>query len=125
GVVRIDDFDTSDLSAKIAGRVPRGSDAVCFDAGRVAAPKDQRRLEDFILYAMAASDEAVAQAGLASLTDKQRERAGVLIGSGIGGLMAIAENAIILKEQGPRRISPYFIPRSLINEASGLVSIRH
>ncbi len=125
GVVRIDDFDTSDLSAKIAGRVPRGEDELCFDPNRVAAPKEQRRLEDFLLYAMAASDEAVRQAGLQGLTDEQRDRAGVLIGSGIGGLMAIAENAIILKEQGPRRISPYFIPRSLINEASGLVSIRH
>ena len=125
GVVRIDDFDTSDLSAKIAGRVPRGEDELSFDPNRVAAPKEQRRLEDFLLYAMAASDEAVRQAGLQALTDEQRDRAGVLIGSGIGGLMAIAENAIILKEQGPRRISPYFIPRSLINEASGLVSIRH
>ena len=104
---------------------PRGSEATSFDPDRIAAPKEQRRLEDFILYAMAASDEAVAQAGLDTLSDQQRERAGVLIGSGIGGLMAIAENAIILKEQGPRRISPYFIPRSLINEASGLVSIRH
>ena len=125
GVVSIADFDTTDLSAKIAGRVPRGSEATSFDPDRIAAPKEQRRLEDFILYAMAASDEAVAQAGLDTLSDQQRERAGVLIGSGIGGLMAIAENAIILKEQGPRRISPYFIPRSLINEASGLVSIRH
>lgn len=125
GICRIDHFDVSDLPAQIAGVVQRGADADHFDPNRLLPPKEQRRVEDFILYAMAASDEAVAMAGLGDLTDEQRTRSGVLIGSGIGGFRSIAENAIILKEQGPRRISPYFIPRALINEASGMVSIRH
>jgi len=105
--------------------VPRGAQPHEFDPNSILPAKEQRRVEDFMLYAMAASDEAVEMAGLSDLTDEQRTRAGVLIGSGIGGFMSIAENAIILKEQGPRRISPYFIPRALINEASGMVSIRH
>lgn len=125
GVARIDRFDVSDLAAQIAGVVPRGTEANQFDPNAILPPKEQRRVEDFMLYAMAASDEAVKMAGLADLTEEQRARAGVLIGSGIGGFMSIAENAVILKEQGPRRISPYFIPRALINEASGMVSIRH
>lgn len=125
GVRRITEFDVSDLPAQIAGVVPRGTAPDTFDPNTLIPPKEQRRVEDFMLYALAASDEAVKQAGLGDLTDEQRARAGVLIGSGIGGFKSIAENAIILKEQGPRRISPYFIPRALINEASGMVSIRH
>lgn len=125
GVRRITEFDVSDLPAQIAGVVPRGTTPDTFDPNTLIPPKEQRRVEDFMLYALAASDEAVKQAGLGDLTDEQRARAGVLIGSGIGGFKSIAENAIILKEQGPRRISPYFIPRALINEASGMVSIRH
>jgi 3-oxoacyl-[acyl-carrier-protein] synthase II len=125
GVARIEHFDVSDLPAQIAGVVPRGSEPHQFDPNAILPPKEQRRVEDFMLYAMAASDEAIKMAGLGDLTEEQRARAGVLIGSGIGGFMSIAENAIILKEQGPRRISPYFIPRALINEASGMVSIRH
>lgn len=125
GVRRITQFDVSDLPAQIAGSVPRGEGPDAFDPSAIVPPKEQRRVEDFMLYAMAASDEAVRQAGLKDLTEEQRNRTGVLIGSGIGGFRSIAENAIILKEQGPRRISPYFIPRALINEASGMVSIRH
>jgi 3-oxoacyl-[acyl-carrier-protein] synthase II len=125
GVRRITEFDVSDLPAQIAGVVPRGTAPDTFDPNTLIPPKEQRRVEDFMLYALAASDEAVKQAGLGDLTDEQRTRTGVLIGSGIGGFKSIAENAIILKEQGPRRISPYFIPRALINEASGMVSIRH
>ncbi len=125
GVRRIEHFDVSDLPAQVAGMVPRGSVPGTFDPNTILPPKEQRRVEDFMLYAMAAADEATEQAGLKDLSDEQRTRAGVLIGSGIGGFLSIAENAIILKEQGPRRISPYFIPRALINEASGMVSIRH
>jgi 3-oxoacyl-[acyl-carrier-protein] synthase II len=125
GIRRLDHFDVGDLSAQIAGVVPRGVGPGLFNPNDLVQPKEQRRLEDFILYAIAAADEAYGQAGLAELDEPQRDRAGVLIGSGIGGVNAIAENAIILKEQGPRRISPYFIPRSLINEASGMVAIRH
>lgn len=125
GIRRVDHFDVSDLSAQVAGVVPRGAGPGLFEPNHILQPKEQRRVQDFILYAMGAADEAYTQAGLATLSDAQRERAGVLIGSGIGGVNSIAEMAVVLKEQGPRRLSPYFIPRSLINEASGMVAIRH
>lgn len=125
GIRRVEHFDVSDLSAQVAGVVPRGKGPGLFEPNDVLQPKEQRRVQDFILYAMGAADEAYAQAGLETLSDAERERAGVLIGSGIGGFNSIAEMAVVLKEQGPRRLSPYFIPRSLINEASGMVAIRH
>ncbi len=125
GVSRIQHFDVSDLPARIAGQVPRGRGPGEFDIAKVASPKEQRRLEDFVAFALAATDEAIAQAGLSELDDAARDRAGVLIGSGIGGFEAIAENALLLEQKGPRRVSPYFIPRVLINEASGHVSMRH
>ncbi|MGZ9113381.1 MAG: beta-ketoacyl-ACP synthase II, partial [Brevundimonas sp.] len=80
---------------------------------------------DFIVYAIAAADEALADAGWKPETEEQRERTGVMVGSGIGGLGPIADTAIILKEQGPRRVSPFFIPSALINLTSGQISIRH
>ncbi|HEX6766954.1 MAG TPA: beta-ketoacyl-ACP synthase II [Polyangiaceae bacterium] len=125
GVRRVEHFDVSDLPAKIAGQVPRGSGAGEFDPSTVAPPKEQRRMDDFMLFALAASAEAVADAGIGTPSDAERERTGVLIGSGIGGIRNIAENAVKLHEEGPRRISPYFIPGSLINEASGVVSIKY
>jgi 3-oxoacyl-[acyl-carrier-protein] synthase II len=82
-------------------------------------------MDDFILYALAAAGQAIEDSGWAPTTDKERERTGVIIGSGIGGLKTIAEAAVLLHEKGPRRISPFFIPSSLINLASGHVSIRH
>ncbi len=125
GIRRNDRFEVSDLGSQIAGLVPRGRGPGEFDIDAVVPAKEQRRLEDFVSFALAASDQAAAQAGFAALTDAQRERAGVLIGSGIGGVASIADNAVKLHEHGPRRLSPYFIPSSLINEASGGVSIRH
>jgi 3-oxoacyl-[acyl-carrier-protein] synthase II len=126
GVRRIESFDVSDLPAKIAGQVPRGPQAEGgFDPDAYLSNKEQRRVDDFILFAVAAAQHAVENAGLSGLSDEQKERAGVLLGSGIGGLPSIAENAVKLAQLGPRRISPYFIPGSLINEASGLVSMRH
>jgi 3-oxoacyl-[acyl-carrier-protein] synthase II len=89
------------------------------------APKDQRKVDDFILYAMAAADEAVRDAGLTEIDEETAYRTGTIIGSGIGGLNTIAEAAIELRDKGPRRISPFFIPSSLINLASGQVSIRY
>ncbi len=89
------------------------------------SPKEQRRVNDFILYAMAAADEAVRDSGWAPQTDEERERTGVNIGAGIGGLSTIAETAIEMHEKGPRRVSPFFITSALINLASGQVSIRH
>ena len=125
GVRPIEHFDVSDLPAKIAAQVPRGTAPGEFDANAVAPPKEQRRMDDFMLFALAASEEAVADAGWKELSEAERERTGVLIGSGIGGIRNIAENAVKLHTEGPRRISPYFIPSSLINEASGVVSIKY
>jgi len=87
--------------------------------------KDRRRVDDFILYAIAAADEAVRDAGWTPENEEARERTGVMIGSGIGGLGPIADTAIELKEKGPRRVSPFFIPGRIINLASGYVSIEH
>ncbi|MET0794990.1 MAG: beta-ketoacyl-ACP synthase II, partial [Polyangiaceae bacterium] len=125
GIRALDRFDVSDLPTKIAGQVPRGSEPGEYDPLRFANAKELRRYDEFILFALAAADEAMADSGWKAETEAEQERAGVLIGSGIGGLPSIAENAVKLEQEGPRRISPYFIPGSLINEASGVVSIRH
>ena len=125
GVAPITRIDVSDLPTKIAGQVPRGSELGQYDPLRVANAKELRRYDEFILFALAAADEAIADAGWKPDSEEERERSGVLIGSGIGGLPSIAENAVKLEKEGPRRISPYFIPGSLINEAAGVVSIRH
>ena len=133
GAGRISSFDTTDYACKIACEVPRvdgrgggGPDiAGSFDPDKVMSSKDQRRIDDFILYAMAAADEAVRDAGWTPEDNHERERTGVIIGSGIGGLNSIAATAIELHEKGPRRVSPFFIPSALINLASGQVSIRY
>ena len=133
GAGRISSFDTADYACKIACEVPRvdgrgggGPDiAGSFDPDKVMSSKDQRRIDDFILYAMAAADEAVRDAGWTPEDNHERERTGVIIGSGIGGLNSIAATAIELHEKGPRRVSPFFIPSALINLASGQVSIRY
>jgi len=134
GLGPIDLFDASDLTCQIAGQVPwvgegnRGGgegDEHAFDPDRVMSAKDRRRVDDFILYGVAAADEAIADSGFAVETDEQAHRAGVLIGSGIGGLETIYRNSVVLHESGPRKISPFFIPASLINLASGHVSIKH
>jgi len=125
GVSRIEHFDVSDLPTKIAGQVPRGPDPHQFDPRRYVETKELRRLDDFMLFALGAAEEAVTDAGWRPSDERELERTGVLIGSGIGGLPSIAENAVKLHESGPRRISPYFIPGSLINEAAGVVSIKY
>ena len=126
-------FDTTDYACKVACEVPRvdgrgggGPDIPgSFDPDQLLSSKDRRRMDDFILYAVAAADEAVKDSGWEPVSEHDRERTGVIIGSGIGGLSAIAEAALELEEKGPRRISPFFIPSALINLASGQVSIRH
>ena len=125
GISAIDQFDVSDLACKIAGVVPRGEGPDQFDPSRYASFKELRRYEDFIVYALAAASEAISDSGWAPQTEDERERTGVMIGSGIGGFKSIAESAVRLHEGGPRRVSPYFIPGSLINEAAGVVSIQH
>jgi len=126
GIGAIQSFDVSDLPARIAGQVPRGDKASgLFNADDWVPPKDQRRMDQFIVYAMAAAVQAVEDAGWQPDDEEECERTGVMIGSGIGGLPGITEAAITLHERGPRRISPFFIPASLINLASGHVSIRY
>ncbi|HXQ48042.1 MAG TPA: beta-ketoacyl-ACP synthase II, partial [Caulobacteraceae bacterium] len=96
-----------------------------FDPDKVMPPKDQRRIDDFILYAVAAAEEALTDASWRPEAESDKERSGVIIGSGIGGLGTIADTAVELHERGPRRVSPFFIPSALINLASGQVSIRY
>ena len=133
GAGRITAFDTTDYACQVACEVPRvsgrgggGPDIEgSFDPDKVMAPRDQRRIDDFILYAVAASEEALNDAGWMPQTESDKERTGVILGSGIGGLETIAATAIELHEKGPRRVSPFFIPSALINLASGQVSIRY
>jgi len=126
GIRAIQHFDVSDLPAKIAGQVPKGAnDPHYFNVDAVVSSKDRRRMDDFIVFAMGAAAEAVADSGWTPQDEESRERTGVMIGSGIGGLPSIAEGALTLDKQGPRRLSPFFIPAALINLASGHVSIRY
>src|SRR6266404_909292 len=126
GIGAIQSFDVSDLPSRVAGQVPRGDRAFgLFNADDWVPPKDHRRMDEFIIYAMAAAEQAVADAGWKPDDAEERERTGVMIGSGIGGLPGITEGAITLHERGPRRLSPFFIPSNLINLASGHVSIRY
>lgn len=124
GIRRIEHFDTSDLPSKIAGLVPTGDGPGAFRATDYLEPKDLRKNDLFIVYGVAAAKEALLDSGWQPQSEAERERAGVLIGSGIGGLKTIAETAVELETKGPRRVSPFFIPASLINLLSGQVSIR-
>jgi 3-oxoacyl-[acyl-carrier-protein] synthase II len=120
------EFEVDDLPCKIAHVIPRGDGSGgTFNPEAVLEPKELRKIGDFILYGIAAADEALADSGWAPETEEDRCATGVMIGSGIGGIEGIAENAIILKERGPRRISPFFIPGNIINLVSGQVSIKH
>jgi 3-oxoacyl-[acyl-carrier-protein] synthase II len=133
GAGRITAFDPTDFACQIACEVPRidgrgGGSADypgSYDPEQTMSLRDRRRVDDFILYAVAAADEAVRDSGWHPQTEEDRCRSGVIIGSGIGGLDSIAKTALELHEKGPRRISPFFIPSSLINLASGQVSIRY
>src|SRR5450631_1203268 len=125
GARLIEGFDVSDLPCKIAMPVPRGGDGASFNPDQWMEPKEQRKIDDFILFAVAAATQALASAGWKPSTYEEQIRTGVFIGAGIGGLGGIAETAIVLKEKGPRRVSPFFISGRLINLASGYVSIAH
>ncbi len=119
-------FNADRVTTSYACEVPLGdgSDGT-FNPDDWMEPKDRRKVDDFILYAMAAADQAVADAGWTPDDREALERTGVMIGSGIGGLKSIADTAVLIHERGPRRVSPFFIPGSLINLASGQISIRY
>ncbi len=130
GIGVINRFDVSDLPCKIAGTVNKVGETPttpyeAFDPAAWLEHKEIKKVDYFIMLALAAAQQAVEDAGWKAESEEQKERTGVLIGSGIGGLQAIYESSILLKERGPRRISPFFIPSALINLASGQVSIRH
>ncbi len=126
GAGTITRFDASHLATDYACEIPMGdgSDG-SFNPDDWMAPKERRKVDDFILYAMCAAEQAVRDSGWMPEDEEDRLRSGVMIGSGIGGLSTIADTALILRDRGPRRISPFFIPGALINLASGQVSIRY
>jgi 3-oxoacyl-[acyl-carrier-protein] synthase II len=126
GPITLFDAEASGVATTYACEVPRGdgSDGT-FNADDFLAPKEQRKVDDFILYGLAAADMAVKDAGWTPEDEESLLRTGVMIGSGIGGLSSIADTAVLIKERGVRRVSPFFIPGSLINLASGQVSIRY
>jgi len=124
GVRKIEDFDVSDLASQIAGVPQRGTEAGMFNPDAVVDAREQRKMDKCIIYGMVAADEAIKDAGLDAYNG-DLERVGVSIGSGIGGLNTIYENCVELHDGGPRRVSPFFIPKGIINMAAGYVSIKY
>ncbi len=126
GISRIEKFEVSDLACQIAGQIPRGDGSRgTFNADQWMEPKEQRKVDDFIVFAMAAATQALDDADWHPRDYDDQITSGVLIGSGIGGIEGIAETALTLRDRGPRRVSPFFIPGRIINLASGYVSIAH
>jgi 3-oxoacyl-[acyl-carrier-protein] synthase II len=126
GISRIDKFEVADLPSKIAGQIPRGDGTGgTFNADQWMEPKEQRKVDEFIVFAMGAATQALDDAGWHPRQYEEQITTGVLIGSGIGGVEGIAETALLLRDRGPRRVSPFFIPGRIINLASGYVSIAH
>src|SRR3990172_1028128 len=124
GAGSITKFDASDLPCRIANEVKRGDGSNgTFNPEHWMEPKELRRYDDFIIYAVAAAKQAMKDSGWEARTEDEQVRTGVLVGSGIGGLASIEQTALLLAEKGPRRVSPFFIPSALINLASGLISI--
>jgi len=129
GIRKIESFDVSDITSKIAGIIPRSDSENpqngAFNPDLYWEPKEQRKVDIFITYGMAAAHEAIEDSGYKPETEEQQNRTGVLIGSGIGGLDEIYKTSTLMNEKGPRRISPFFVPASLINLVSGHVSIKY
>ncbi len=126
GARRVEEFQVDDLGCQIANFVPRGDGSNgSFNPNDWMEHKEQRKVDDFIIFAMAAADQALDDANWHPESEDDKCRTGVLIGSGIGGLNGIAETSLLLRDKGPRRVSPFFIPGRLINLASGYVSIKH
>ena len=124
GARQIEEFEVSDLACRIACMIPRGDGTDgTFNPDQWMEPKEQRKVDPFIVYAMCAARQALDDAGWKPSTPDEQHATGVMIGSGIGGVGGIAEGAILVKERGPRRLSPFFIPGRIINLASGYVSI--
>ncbi len=123
---RIESFEVSDLKCQVACQIPRGDGADgTYNPDDWMEPKEQRKVDEFIVYAMAAAAQALADAGWEPKSYEDQTRTGTLIGSGIGGLQGIEKTSLLMAEKGPSRVSPFFIPGRLINLASGYVSIRH
>lgn len=125
GISRIQSFDVSDYTSQVAGQVPVGTTAGTFDPNTVLSPKEQRHVDPFILYGLTAAIDAMEDSGYVPQTEQDMERSGVLMGSGIGGVQTIANGALVIDKQGPRRLSPFFIPSALINLIAGHVSIKY
>ena len=126
GAAKVERFDVSDISCKIACTVPHGDGSNgTYNPDQWMEPKEQRKVDDFIVYAMCAARQALDDAGWHPQSYEDQTRSGVLIGSGIGGVEGIADTAILMHERGPRRVSPFFIPGRIINLAAGYVSIEH
>jgi 3-oxoacyl-[acyl-carrier-protein] synthase II len=123
GVRLIDTFDTSDIASKIAGMIPLGEGG--FNADDYITPSEQRKIDKFIIYAISAASQAISDSGFSSLTDEERSRTAVLVGSGIGGVSRLYDTSVILFSEGARRVTPFFIPSVLSNLASGHIAIRH
>src|ERR1043166_4319357 len=126
GVSAVTRIDVSDLPARIAGQIPRGdgSDGT-YNPDQWMEPKEQRKVDEFITYAMCAATQALNDAGWKATSYEDQTTSGVLIGAGIGGAGGIADTGVTLKERGPRRVSPFFVPGRIINLAAGYVSIEH
>jgi 3-oxoacyl-[acyl-carrier-protein] synthase II len=126
GISRVERIDVSDLSARIAGQIPRGDGSNgTYDPDQWMEPKEQRKVDDFIVYGMCAAKQALDDAGWKPTSREDQIATGVLIGSGIGGAGGIADTGVLLKERGARRVSPFFVPGRIINMAAGYVSIEH
>jgi len=126
GIRRITHFDPGELACQIAGEVPtKAEDEHGFDVDAVMDPREQRRSDRFIHFAMGAAQEALANAGWAPKTDSEKERTGTIIGTGVGGFPAMTAGTRLVDEKGPRRASPFLVPSFLANLAAGQVSIRH
>ena len=126
GARKIDTFEVSDITCKIAGMIPYGDGSNgTYNPDQWMEPKEQRKVDKFIVYAMCAAKQALDDAGWHPKTPEEQNTTGVMIGAGIGGVEGIGETAVVLKERGPRRVSPFFVPGRIINMASGYVSIEH
>jgi 3-oxoacyl-[acyl-carrier-protein] synthase II len=126
GASAITKFRTDDLATRIACQVPRGDGSNgTFNPDQWVDPKEQRRIDDFILFGLAAAKQAVIDSGWVPKTEEERYRSGVLLGSGIGGLPGIEDGSLLVEQKGPRRLSPFFIPGRLINLIAGYASIQH